>query len=221
LVKPTETRFSAGHEGHETLDQPAAFLAVALEREELLRSVAEQQETLRVTYDRERALATTVRELGSPIIPLLPGVLLVSLVDGLDTDRAQQLLERILQGVSDTQVTEVLLDITAVPLVDTQVANSLIQTTRATTLLGAYVTLVGIRPEIAQSIVELGIDRSNLQTQPSLAAALQVLQRRRNGLYRWCNRYPIFLMATRSATPEQAAALDGTIGRVYNEIHIT
>jgi rsbT co-antagonist protein RsbR len=74
-----------------------------------------------------------------------------------------------------------LLDITGVPLVDTQVANSLIQTARAAKLLGAQVLLMGVRPEIAQSIVGLGVDLRNLTIYSSLAAAIEVLQRQPSG----------------------------------------
>ena len=68
-----------------------------------------------------------------------------------------------------------LLDITGVPLVDTQVAAALIEIAQMVGLLGAKVTLVGVRPEIAQSIVGLGVDLGRLQTRPTLAAALQGL----------------------------------------------
>jgi anti-anti-sigma regulatory factor len=123
-----------------------------------------------------------VRELGSPIIPLLPGVLLVPLVGAIDSARAQQIIDTVLQGVAGHQATAVLLDISGVPLVDTQVANSLVQTARAASLLGARVSLVGVRPEIAQSIVGLGIELPQLAAQPTLAAALRtLLQEREQG----------------------------------------
>ena len=77
-----------------------------------------------------------------------------------------------------------LLDISGVPLVDTQVAHSLLQTTRAAGLLGARVILIGVRPEIAQSIVGLGIDMRQFVTQPTLAAAVQALLKEREPLRR-------------------------------------
>jgi rsbT co-antagonist protein RsbR len=83
-----------------------------------------------------------------------------------------------LEGVSSYKAKTVLLDITGVPLVDTQTANSLIHMARAVTLLGAMIILVGVRPEIAQSIVGLGIDLKHIATQPTLEAALEMLQRR-------------------------------------------
>jgi rsbT co-antagonist protein RsbR len=73
----------------------------------------------------------------------------------------------------------VLLDLTGVPLVDTQVAGALIQVTRAAMLLGAHVILVGVRPEIAQSLVSLGIDLRSIGTEPTLSAAIERLLQHR------------------------------------------
>jgi DNA-binding LacI/PurR family transcriptional regulator/anti-anti-sigma regulatory factor len=156
----------------------AAQLGAALERAALLDSLIEQQEDLRRGYEREQLLASMVRELGSPVIPLLPGVLLIPLVGAIDPARAQQFIESMLTGVTEHQAEIVLIDISAVPLVDTHVAATLIQATQATTLLGARVILVGIRPEIAQSIVGLGIDLQGVTTLPTLAAAVTTLMRR-------------------------------------------
>ncbi|HWQ14267.1 MAG TPA: substrate-binding domain-containing protein [Roseiflexaceae bacterium] len=176
LVGPIETALSSGRGAR---SQWTALLSSALEREELMRSLEEQQSSLREAYERERMLADTVRELGSPVIPLLPQMLLIPLVGTIDTGRAMQLMDAVLHGVSQHRATEVLLDITGVPLVDTQVANSLIEVTRAATLLGARVTLVGVRPEIAQSMVSLGISLTGITTRPTLSVALEMLLRRR------------------------------------------
>jgi DNA-binding LacI/PurR family transcriptional regulator/anti-anti-sigma regulatory factor len=157
----------------------ATLLGSALDRGSLVGSMKEQQETLRIGYERERALAQIVRELGCPVIPLLPGVLLIPLIGVIDSDRARHTLESVLQGVSDHKAQTVLLDITGVPMVDTQVANTLIQVARTASLLGSRVILVGIRPEIAQSIVGLGISLDSLATQSTLAAAVEAIQYKR------------------------------------------
>jgi len=160
----------------------AALLGSALDRGSLVASMKEQQETLRIGYERERALAQAVRELGCPVIPLLPGVLLIPLIGVIDSDRARHMLESVLQGVSEHKAQTVLLDITGVPMVDTQVANTLIQVARMASLLGSRVILVGIRPEIAQSIVGLGIGLESLATQSTLAAAVEaILYERKRG----------------------------------------
>jgi anti-anti-sigma regulatory factor len=153
---------------YNALNALATLLGAAMERDAL-------QRTLHSAYERERGLANIVRELGSPVIPLLPQVLLIPLVGAIDSVRAQQIIETVLQGVSSHQATTVLLDISGVPLVDTEVANSLLQTARAATLLGARVILVGVRPEIAQSIVGLGIELPHLVTKPTLAVAVELL----------------------------------------------
>jgi len=163
--------------GLDPSSQWTALLGLVLEHEMLVASLAQQQETLRSAYERERVLANIVRDLGCPVIPLLPEVLLIPLVGAIDTGRAGQLISAVLDGVSSTHATTVLIDLTSVPLVDTQVAQALIQVTQAVTLLGARVILVGVRPEVAQSIVSLGIDLSSIQTMPTLAAALRLLQR--------------------------------------------
>jgi DNA-binding LacI/PurR family transcriptional regulator/anti-anti-sigma regulatory factor len=172
LALTPSIEYLRGSGNYDVLSALATLLGAAMQRDAL-------GVTLHGAYERERALADIVRELGSPVIPLLPEVLLIPLVGAISTDRAQQIIESVLQGITHYQATDVLLDITGVPLVDTQVANSLLQTARAATLLGARVTLVGVRPEIAQSIVGLGIDLEHLASQPSLASALQSLLRER------------------------------------------
>jgi DNA-binding LacI/PurR family transcriptional regulator/anti-anti-sigma regulatory factor len=166
LAGPIQYLHSCGN--YDALTAIATLLGATLEREQL-------EQTLQGAYERERGLANIVRELGCPVIPLLPEVLLIPLVGALDSQRAQQVIEAVLDGVTNHQATTVLLDISAVPLVDTQVANSLLQTSRAAGLLGARVVLVGVRPEIAQSIVGLGIELQHLSTQPTLAAAVRSL----------------------------------------------
>lgn len=174
VVGPIEAELESGRS---MFSQSTALLVIALEREELLHSLVGQQASLQEAYDRERILAATIREIGTPIIPLLPHVLLIPLIGTIDTARVQQLIETALRGISSYQAAEVLLDLTGVPLVDTQVAGVLIQVTRASMLLGARVTLVGVRPEIAQSLVSLGVDLSFISTELTLSAAVERLTR--------------------------------------------
>jgi DNA-binding LacI/PurR family transcriptional regulator/anti-anti-sigma regulatory factor len=168
LVSTLQYLHSSGN--YDTLSAMATLLGAAVERDAL-------QQTLHEAYDRELGLANIVRELGSPVIPLLPRVLLIPLIGAIDSSRARQIVEAVLEGVNHHQATTVLLDISGVAIVDTQVANSLLQAARAARLLGAQVILIGVRPEIAQSIVGLGLDLSQLATQPTLAAAVRSLLR--------------------------------------------
>jgi anti-anti-sigma regulatory factor len=156
----------------------AEMLSAALERGALLAELKNQQHTLQAGYERELALTDAVREIGSPIIPLMPGVLLVPLIGALDSRRARQVMTSALEHVRSEHATDLLIDVTGVPIIDTQVAAALLQLARMVGLLGARTVLVGVRPEIAQSIVGLGIDLAGIGTSPTLAAAIRSLQQR-------------------------------------------
>lgn len=107
-----------------------------------------------------------------PLIPLVESVAVLPIVGALDTVRIQRLQECVLEGIKTQRLRAVLLDITAVPLVDTQVALGLIQTSQAARMLGCKVSLVGIRPEVAQTMVQLGLTFRDMPTHATLQAAL-------------------------------------------------
>jgi PAS domain S-box-containing protein len=109
-----------------------------------------------------------------PIVQVWEGVVLVPLIGTLDSQRSQHLMERLLQRVTDTSSPVALLDITGVPTIDTQTAQHLIETISAVRLLGAEVVLTGVRPTIAQTLVHLGINLSNVITRSSLTAGLRM-----------------------------------------------
>jgi rsbT co-antagonist protein RsbR len=129
--------------------------------EEAFRLSIAQEETIRA---QENAL----RELSTPIIPLTDTVMVMPLVGALDSRRAQQVLETLLEGVAAQRARMVILDITGVPVVDTQVANALLRAAQAVKLLGAQIILTGIRPEVAQTLVGLGIDMTGITTLSTL-----------------------------------------------------
>ncbi|WP_437876527.1 substrate-binding domain-containing protein [Sorangium sp. So ce513] len=170
LVGPTVVAMT-GDEG--TVAIWGTLLGAALERDALLESLSAQHADLQKAFAIERALSETVRELGCPIIPLLPGVLLVPLIGMIDGGRAQQVLEKVSEGVSRHGARRVLLDLTGVAFVDAQVAHLLGMTSRAAALLGARVYLVGVRPELATRLVD--VDLGGLATYASLSAALREL----------------------------------------------
>ena len=109
-----------------------------------------------------------------PVVQVWEGILLVPLIGTLDSQRTQHLMERLLQRVTETGSLVSLLDITGVPTIDSQTAQHLIETVSAVRLLGADVVLTGVRPTIAQTLVHLGIDLSNVITRSSLTAGLRV-----------------------------------------------
>ena len=112
--------------------------------------------------------ANALMELSTPLIPISDHTLLLPLVGALDSQRAQQVMETLLQGIAEHTAESVILDITGVPLVDTHVAGMLLRAAQAVRLLGARVMLTGIRPEVAQAIVGLGVDLSSIETRASL-----------------------------------------------------
>lgn len=109
-----------------------------------------------------------LQELSAPLIPVMEGITVMPLVGTIDTDRAKLIMENLLNGVIKNHAEVVLIDITGVPVVDTMVAHHIIQAAEAVRLVGSQCILVGIRPEIAQTIVNLGIDLRNFPTKSSL-----------------------------------------------------
>lgn len=114
------------------------------------------------------AQQAALRELSTPLIPVADDIVVMPLIGSVDSGRAQQVIESLLSGVSDTRARTAILDITGVSVVDTQVANGLIRAAQAVKMLGATVILTGIRPEVAQPLVQLGVDLSDIVTRSRL-----------------------------------------------------
>jgi len=140
------------------VDRAALFTfdAYVRTREELISDQAEQ-----------------LLELSTPVVKLWEGVVAVPLVGTLDSARAQVVMERLLQTLVDTGSPYAIIDITGVPAVDTQVAQHILKTVVAARLMGADCIISGIRPQIAQTIVALGIEFGDIATKASLADALR------------------------------------------------
>lgn len=131
--------------------------------------------------ERDQAIAyqgRLIQELSTPIVPIYEGVLVLPLTGAVDSRRATQVMESVLEKIVGNQADVLILDITGVPVVDTGVANYLIQMARAVNLLGAQVVLVGIGPEIAQTIVQLGVELHNIITRSNLQAGIEYALRR-------------------------------------------
>lgn len=128
--------------------------------------VAEQQE-------QEYRLRDAIRELSTPVIPVYEGVLVLPLVGAIDSRRATEITEGLLEAIAAHQADMVILDITGVSLIDTSIANHLIMATRAASLLGSQVILTGIGAEVAQSVIHLGVDLHNLVTLANLRAGVE------------------------------------------------
>lgn len=125
--------------------------------------------------ERLRQQSRDVMEMATvPVVQVWEGILLVPLIGMLDSDRTQQLMERLLHRLTETSSPVAVLDITGVPTIDTQTAQHLIETIKAIRYIGAEVVLTGVRPAIAQTLVHLGVDLSTATTRASLAAGLRV-----------------------------------------------
>ncbi len=122
-----------------------------------------------------------LQELSAPLIPVMDKITIMPLIGTIDTERAKLIMENLLEGVIKHNSEVVLMDITGVPVVDTMVAHHIIQAAEAVRLIGSTCILVGIRPEIAQTIVNLGIDLGKFPTKSSLRkgfkSALEITNR--------------------------------------------
>ena len=111
------------------------------------------------------------------MIPISDDVVVMPLIGTMDSRRAQQVLETVLEGVASSHARVAILDITGVAVVDTQVANALMRAAQAVKLLGAQVILTGIRPEVAQTLVGLGVDLNGIVTQATLQSGIAFAMR--------------------------------------------
>jgi rsbT co-antagonist protein RsbR len=119
-------------------------------------------------------------ELSTPVVKLWDGILALPLIGTLDSARTQVVMENLLQQIVETEAAIAIIDITGVPTVDTLVAQHLLKTVAAARLMGADCLISGIRPQIAQTIVRLGVDLNEVITKASLADAFR-LALQRNG----------------------------------------
>jgi len=143
---------------------------------ELDAALAEQQrvqaEHARLHDEMISMQAMALAELSTPLIPISERVVVMPLIGSLDEQRAQRVLDTLLHGLAGSGAQIAILDITGVPVVDTQVANALIRAAQSVKLLGAQVVLTGIRPEVAQTLVGLGADLNNIITRSSLQSGI-------------------------------------------------
>jgi rsbT co-antagonist protein RsbR len=158
-------------------------LAATLEQEVQERTAElRQQSEARARLQEEiiQGQAAALAELSTPLIPITDQIVAMPLVGAMDARRSQQVLAALLHGVEASRAMLAILDITGVPVVDTQFAHTLIQVARAVELLGARMILTGIRPEVAQALVGLGVDLSGIVThsvlQQGITYALRSLE---------------------------------------------
>jgi rsbT co-antagonist protein RsbR len=146
------------------LSEPGVLLVL----QDVTDRLAAEMENRRLQQEIIRIQEMTLHELATPLIPITDKIMIMPLIGTIDSRRAQQVLDSLLHGIARTRVSTVILDITGVPLGDTQVANVLIQAAQSVKLLGAQVVLTGIRPEVAQTLVGLGVSLQGIITMRTL-----------------------------------------------------
>ena len=130
--------------------------------------------------ERERIIRQqqdSIRELSTPVLPVRERLLILPIIGVLDRERARQLTVQLLGGIRTHRAKVVVVDITGVPDVDESVANHLVQTVDASRLMGASVIITGLSPEIAQTLVTIGVDLSKMNTVGDLQGGLEEAER--------------------------------------------
>ena len=131
------------------------------------------QERERIIREQQEA----IRELSTPVLQVRERLLILPIIGVIDPQRARQLTEQLLRGIRTNRAKVVVLDITGVPYIDSAVANHLVQTVEAARLLGAIVIVTGLSPEIAQTLVNIGVDLGKMNTVGDLQGGIEEAER--------------------------------------------
>jgi rsbT co-antagonist protein RsbR len=131
------------------------------------------QERERIIRQQQEA----IRELSTPVLQVRERLLILPIIGLIDPQRARQLTEQLLQGIRANRAKVVVMDITGVPSIDSNVANYLVQTVDASRLMGANVIVTGLSPEIAQTLVVIGVDLSKMDTVGDLQGGIEKAER--------------------------------------------
>jgi len=130
--------------------------------------------------ERERVIRQqqlAIRELSTPVLKVRDQLLILPIIGALDAPRARQLTEQLLTGIRENRAKVVVIDITGVPTIDMPVANHLVQAVRASALMGARVIITGLSADIAQTLVNLGVDLSMMQSVGDLQGGIEEAER--------------------------------------------
>ncbi|OAN49697.1 anti-anti-sigma factor [Chloroflexus islandicus] len=178
LAEARELRRQAEEANQRLVQVNAGLEARIAERTEALQRLADEQRAtmsqLAESLRSQQELNQLILELDVPIIPVRDDTLVVPLVGGLDSHRVQRLFENVLPAIERAGARLLVIDVTGVAVIDTYAAAALLQVAQAARLMGVTTTLAGIRPEVAQTLVSLGIDLSSIHTASTLQAALRL-----------------------------------------------
>ena len=145
-----------------------AFDITQRKRQELANKATQEKQAIMLAQQAE-----TLLELSTPLLMIDMNIAIMPLIGTIDSRRAMNIMERMLTGIAARSIQVVIIDITAILMVDTQVADALIRASHAAKLLGATVILTGIQPEVAQMMIELGVDLQGILTRSSLQSGIQ------------------------------------------------
>jgi len=156
-----------------TLDQVLDAYEPAANRIATTVGVGFVQERERIIRQQQEA----IRELSTPVLPVRERLLILPIIGVIDPQRARKLTEQLLLGIRSNRAKVVVMDITGVPTIDVKVANHLVQTVEAARLLGATVIVTGLSPEIAQTLVTIGVDLGKMNTVGDLQGGIEEAER--------------------------------------------
>jgi anti-anti-sigma regulatory factor len=162
-------------------DLAASQRRVADSREEIAAAreeVAAARAQIALKQQQVQSQQETIQALSSPVVQVWDGILTIPIVGMVDPQRATRITENVLEAIVQHQADSIIIDITGVAMVDTQVANALLLMARACRLLGSDVVLVGIGSDVAQTMIRLGIDLSHIVTRADLQSGLAWALRR-------------------------------------------
>jgi rsbT co-antagonist protein RsbR len=165
--------FEKYHEDFELLNRVLDAYEPAANRIANMVAVSFVQERERVIRDQQEA----IRELSTPVLQVRERLLILPIIGILDDSRARQLTEQLLKGIRRHRAKVVVIDITGVPDVDEDVANSLVQTVDASRLMGAAVIITGLSAEIAETLVTIGVDLGKMNTVGDLQEGIEEAER--------------------------------------------
>jgi len=145
--------------------------------EERTADLTKANEAIQAELAARKQAEAAIRALSTPVLPVRDQLLILPIIGIIDSQRALQLTEQLLNSIRSYRAKAVVMDITGVPIVDSKVANHLLQTVEASRLMGASVIVTGLSPEISQILVRIGVDLSRLKTMCDLRAGLEEAER--------------------------------------------
>lgn len=149
----------------------ADLVALVIEQQRRREDQQLQYQLQQQIIDMQQA---AIAELSTPIIPFSDDIILLPLIGSINTQRAQQIIDVLLEAVSQQKAHIVILDLTGVPSVDTHIASALIRAAQSVQLLGARTIVTGIRPDIAQTLISLGVDLQGINTESNLQSGISL-----------------------------------------------